>query len=92
MFVPFKRSANRPPEPGEFARDLVRGFDVVRPRERRSRRSELVLAIGWILIALKCWLVTWACRTYAVPVHPGWIVWPTLLFAAVCTGLYLRRH
>lgn len=59
--------------------------------EPRSRRSEWVLAIGWILIAIKCLAVWWVIRAYAVPVHPGWVIFPTIGAAAVCTWLYWRR-
>lgn len=60
-------------------------------REPRSRRSELVLAIGWLLVLAKSAAVHWACRTYAVPFDPWWIIGPTFAFATLCTWLYLRR-
>ena len=60
-------------------------------REPRSRRSELVLIVGWLLVFAKIAAVRWACRAYAVPIDPWWIIGPTLLFAALCTWLYVRR-
>lgn len=61
------------------------------PRESRSRRSELVLIGGWGLIIIKCLVVWWLIRVYAVPIHPGWVIFPTIGAAMVCTWLYWRR-
>lgn len=60
-------------------------------REPRSRRSELVLALGWALVLLKCAAVWWACRHYPVPFSAWWLILPTLLFASLCTWIYVRR-
>ncbi len=88
MFAPFSRITPSRPEPAAFVREV----QVEHPREPRSRRSELVLGLGWVLIVVKCLGLHWLCRAYAVPVNPWWVIAPTLLFAGVCTGLYLRRH
>ncbi len=61
------------------------------PKEPRSRRSEWVLSIGWVLIAIKCVVVWWLIQTYKVPIHPGWVIYPTIGAASVCTWLYWRR-
>ena len=92
MFAPFRQSPRNDPAAGEFDRAFVRETRVEHPREARSRRSEWVLAIGWALVVVKCLAVFWACRTYAVPIGPWWIAGPTLVFAALCTLIYWRRH
>ena len=92
MFAPLARFLHRAPDPAEADRAFVAEVHVRRTREPRSRRSEAVLAIGWVLILLKCVAVYWACSAYAVPVDPWWVIAPSLLFAAVCTWLYWRRE
>lgn len=75
-------------------RDYERAFvkDVVVERKiPRNRAVERLLIVGWILIGLKCWAIWWACSHYAVPIHPGWIVSPTIFMAALCTLIYWRR-
>lgn len=47
------------------------------------------LGAVWLLILAKCALVWWAMVHWQVPFHPAWIVIPTLLFAALATGLWL---
>jgi hypothetical protein len=59
--------------------------------EPRSRRVELVLAIGWVLVLIKSVVVHWACEHYGVPFNAWWLIGPTLVFAALCTWLYWRR-
>jgi uncharacterized membrane protein len=44
-----------------------------------------------VLIALKSWLVIWAVAKYHVPIHPLWVIVPTVLFALLCTLVYLLR-
>ena len=56
---------------------------------RLNPRMNRMLLIGWALILGKCILVWWACVRYAVPIHPLWVIVPTIVFAALCTGLYL---
>lgn len=60
-------------------------------RAPRNRRSEIVLAVGWALVLAKCLTISWAIRAYSVPIHPWWLIGPTLAFAALCTWLYWRR-
>lgn len=92
MFLPLSRFFQRAPDPGEADVAFVKHLRVEHAREPRSRRSELVLVVGWGLVLAKCVLAWWACRTYSVPVHPAWIIVPTLLGAALCTALYWRRY
>jgi hypothetical protein len=47
---------------------------------------------AWILILVKCSVVWWAMVRWHVPFHPAWIVAPTLLFAALATGLWLAHR
>lgn len=71
---------------------FVEAVDVRKPRVGRSRRSETVLWVGWTLIAFKSVTVWGLIRTYSMPVNPWWIIAPTVVAAAVCTWLYVRRH
>lgn len=63
----------------------------VTAQEGRSRRSEKLLCICWLLIGLKCAATVWLIETYHVPFSAWWIIAPTLGAAAICTGIYLRR-
>ncbi|MCU0793939.1 MAG: hypothetical protein MUE42_14045 [Opitutaceae bacterium] len=56
-----------------------------------SDHTTLVLTFGWVLVLAKCALLTWAIHHWSVPIHPGWLVWPTLAFAALATGLWVSR-
>lgn len=76
--------------PRDYERAFVREVRV-RHREPRSRRSERLLAAGWLLIAIKTWAMFWLASRYALPFDPWWIVGPTLFAAAACTWIYLRR-
>ena len=77
--------------PGEEY-DLAFVKDVsVRLKPARNRAVERTIAICWILIVGKCWLVTWLIGKYHVPIHPMWIVAPTVVFALICTAVYWRR-
>jgi hypothetical protein len=76
------------------APDYDRGFVLeVRPKARRVRnpRIERLFVIGWALIALKTAFVLWAVPHYHIPFSPYWVVVPTLIFATLCTAIYLRR-
>lgn len=55
-------------------------------------RMRWFLGVAWILILAKCTVIWWAIGHWNVPVHPAWIVLPTLLFAALATGLWLGAH
>ena len=60
-------------------------------RETRSRRSEQWIIWGWVLIAAKCAAVWWACHAYPVPIHPLWLIIPTVVFGLLATALYIWR-
>lgn len=91
MFAPLSRFFHRRPDPAELEHSFVREMRVEHPREPRSRRVELVLAIGWVLVLIKSVVVHWACQHYGVPFNAWWLIGPTLVFAALCTWLYWRR-
>jgi hypothetical protein len=61
------------------------------PSEARSRRAERWIIIGWALIAVKCTALWWLIQTYQVPIHPLWLVGPTVMFGLLATALYIWR-
>ncbi len=61
------------------------------PREPRNPRAEKWIAAGWVLILVKCAVIWWAIIAYNVPIHPLWLVAPTIAFAALATALYIWR-
>jgi len=75
-----------PDDDRAFVRDVH-----VRRRVPRNPRSEALLIGGWILIAFKSVAMFWLVDRYTMPFDAWWIVGPTLLAAAVCTWIYLRR-
>jgi hypothetical protein len=78
--------SRRPPPSYDLA--FVREVRVTQ-RAPRSAKSKRLMLAGWILIALKCWLVVWAVDHYNVPVNPLWVTLPTVIFAGVCTLMYV---
>jgi len=50
-----------------------------------SRRTRLVLEIGWLVIIAKCLAVPWVVARWQVPIHPAWVIVPTLIFGALVT-------
>ena len=70
---------------------FVRDVKVTRPVPR-NRRSELLILLGWGLIALKCWGTFWMVGHYHMPFNAWWIVAPSIVSAAVCTWIYWRRN
>jgi len=47
------------------------------------------LSIGWIVVLAKCLAAPAVMRHFEVPIHPGWVIVPTLIFAALVTVLVL---
>lgn len=76
----------RPPPNDPFITDVD-----IRERERRSRTVERVLLVGWGVIGAKAAFAYWADKTYGLPFDPGWLVWPSVAFALLCTGVYFWR-
>jgi hypothetical protein len=89
MFANLMQLLQRRPSP-EYDRAFVKDVRI-RHRTPRSRRSELLLGAGWLLIGLKSWAMFWMVDEYKMPFNAWWIVGPTLLAAAVCTWIYVRR-
>ncbi len=74
-----------------YERGFVREVNV-RERPPRNPRVEHVIEICWVVIALKSVAVVWLFDRYHVPVNPLWVIAPTLVFAALCTLVYLLRN
>ena len=49
------------------------------------------LVIGWAAITAKCAALWWLIEKYQVPIHPLWLVGPTLLFGLLATAVYIWR-
>ena len=52
----------------------------------------MFLEIGWALIIAKCLAVPWVINHWQIPVDPGWVIVPTLMFAALVTLLVLMHR
>lgn len=89
MFTQLIHLLHRQPPP-EYDRAFIQEVRV-RRRMPRNFRSEALLAVGWLLIALKSWAMFRLVDHYAMPFDAWWIVGPTLLAAVICTWIYLRR-
>jgi hypothetical protein len=89
MLADFVRLINRRP-PVDYERGFVRGVSVS-TRSPRNRKVERVIVICWGIILLKCLGVVWLFSHYHVPVSSLWVIAPTVIFAALCTVLYLLR-
>lgn len=92
MFANLLQLLGRRPRAGHYDLAFVAAVEVAAPRESRSRRSEWLLVICWLLIGLKSWGVWWLVEAYRMPFDAWWIIAPTLGAGAVCTGLYLWRR
>ncbi len=57
-----------------------------------SRRVRWLMAILWAIIVAKCIVVRWAVGHWQMPVHPLWIVAPTIIFAGLASILWLTHH
>ena len=90
MFTNLLQLITRTPPAEDYDVAFVKDISVQSPTVRDPRTLRVLLA-GWILIAGKCWLITWLIHRYHVPFDPLWIVGPTVLFALLCTFVYYRR-
>ena len=82
-----------PQEPDDYEKAFVKEVstqEIIEPE--RSLRMDRLLAIGWALILIKSIAVWWACEKYAVPIHPLWVILPTMIFGVLCTTIYLQRR
>lgn len=55
-------------------------------------RIRWFMAVAWAAIIAKCLLVTWAVGHWRMPFHASWVVVPTLIFAALATGLWIAHR
>jgi hypothetical protein len=89
MFPDFVRLINRRP-PADYEKDFVREVRV-RDKPPRNRKVERLILICWAIILLKCVAVVWLFDRYHVPLNPLWVIAPTVIFATLCTAVYLLR-
>ena len=62
------------------------------PNHRWGRPPRVValwLILGWAVIGAKCAAVPWVFAYWQIPVAAGWVILPTLFFAAFVTALVL---
>ncbi len=62
------------------------------PLGRLSAFERRFLGVAWLMIVAKCVVVWWAIPHYHVPVHPMWIIGPTLFFAGLVTVLWTTHR
>ncbi|MGH8021125.1 MAG: hypothetical protein ACREIA_23165 [Opitutaceae bacterium] len=74
-------------QPDAFENLFVSKVTVRRPRRFRSIDG-FVLA-GWALILVKCLLASAAIRHWDIPIDDFYVWGPSIMFGALCTGLYL---
>lgn len=55
-------------------------------------RVRWIMAVAWLIIIVKCFLVWWAVGYWHMAFHPLWVVAPTIIFAALATGLWLTHR
>ena len=51
-------------------------------------RMRWFLAGAWVLILAKCALISWVIDRWNVPIHPAWIIAPTLMIATLATSIW----
>lgn len=91
MFANLLQLITRRSHSEDYDHAFVREVRVSPPREVRSRRAERWIIAGWILISVKCVAIWWLIETYRVPIHPLWLVGPTVLFGFLATAAYIWR-
>jgi hypothetical protein len=89
MFADLVRLINRR-SPTDYERGFVKSVTVT-TKSPRNRRLERLFGVCWVLIVLKSFAVIWLFDRYHVPVNPLWVIAPTVIFAALCTAVYLLR-
>lgn len=63
-------------------------MDLAPESDNQIPRSVIAgVVVGWILIALKCTALPSLFDRWEVPVHPGWVIVPTLIFGGLVTVL-----
>jgi hypothetical protein len=64
------------------------GLDEEERRARHRWRLEILIYVCWCLIVVKSLVVVWAINHYSVPIHPLWVIGPTVGFAFLATAVY----
>jgi hypothetical protein len=62
------------------------------PLGRLSGFERRFLVVAWLMIVAKCAAVWWVIPHYHVPIHPMWVIGPTVFFAAWVTALWVTHH
>ncbi len=93
MFANLLQLITRRSPSEDYDRAFVKEIRVtpVASRETRSRRAERWILAGWILILVKCAAIWWLIETHKVPIHPLWLVGPTIMFGLLATVAYVWR-
>lgn len=89
MFADLVRLINRRP-PFDYEKGFVREVRI-RGRTPRNLRVERTIEVCWAVIVVKSVVVVWLFDRYHVPVNPLWVIAPTVVFAGLCTLVYLLR-
>jgi hypothetical protein len=89
MFADLVRLINRKP-PSHYEASFVRSVKVS-GRSPRNPRLERLFAVCWVIILIKSYLVIWLFDHYRVPINALWVIAPTIIFATLCTAVYLLR-
>jgi hypothetical protein len=55
------------------------------------RKVTISLIVGWIVIVAKCAFAPVVMHRWHVPIDPGWVIVPTLVFAVLITALVLTH-
>jgi hypothetical protein len=90
MFPNLLQLVTRQPPP-DYDRGFVEEVRLIEYLPARNSRVEKLLLVCWILIAGKCWLVTWLIDKYHMKLNPLWVTAPTVMFALLCTAVYFWR-
>jgi hypothetical protein len=75
----------------EYPQEFIRSVNLRRTESESDRKLKRLLWIFWGVILVKCAFIWWLMRHYHVPIHPLWVVVPTLMFAALITAVYVWR-
>jgi hypothetical protein len=89
MFADLVRLISRRP-PTDYEKGFVQSVKVS-VKATRNRRVERLIGICWGVIVFKSVAVAWLFDHYHVPVNALWVIVPTVIFAALCTAVYLLR-
>lgn len=84
--------SGKPPPPEVERNAFIESVHVAdNAVEHRDPRTERLILICWIFIAIKHVLIIWACQRYPVPFHQLWINFPTWVLGLLATGLYFGQ-